>query len=154
MYEIETEDFYKDIIGDVKYKFDTSKYPKNHISGIPNGCNENVLGMFKDEAAGRCIEEFVGLRPKLYSYKMFEGNENKRCKGITKSVINKSITHEDYKNCLFTGKEQLRKMNVIRSYKHEVYTEVVNKIALCPDDDKRHIQEDGINTLALWPYRI
>ena len=122
MYEIETEDFYKDIIGDVKYKFDTSKYPKNHISGIPNGCNENVLGMFKDEAAGRCIEEFVGLRPKLYSYKMFEGNENKRCKGITKSVINKSITHEDYKNCLFTGKEQLRKMNVIRSYKHEVYT--------------------------------
>ena len=47
MYEIETEDFYKDIIGDVKYKFDTSKYPKNHISGIPNGCNENVLGMFK-----------------------------------------------------------------------------------------------------------
>ena len=61
MYEIETEDFYKDIIEDVKYKFDTSKYPKNHISGIPKGCNENVLGMFKDEATGWCIEEFVGL---------------------------------------------------------------------------------------------
>ena len=154
MYEIETEDFYKDIIGDVKYKFDTSKYPKNHISGIPNGCNENVLGMFKDEAAGRCIEEFVGLRAKLYSYKMFEGNENKRCKGITKPVIKASITHEDYKTCLFTGKEQLRKMPVIRSHSHEVYTEEINKVALCSDDDKRYILEDGINTLAWGHHTI
>ena len=39
-------------------------------------------------------------------------------------------------------------MNVIRSYKHEVYTEEVNKVALCSDDDKRYILEDGINTLA------
>ena len=110
--------------------------------------------MFKDEVAGRYIEEFVGLRTKLYSYKMFEGKERKKCKGVKKSVVNKSVTHEDYKNCLFTGKEQLRKMNVIRSYKHEVYTEVVNKIALCSNDDKRHILEDGIDTLALWHYRI
>ena len=44
-------------------------------------------------------------------------------------------------------------MNVI-SYKHEVYTEVVYKIALCSNDDKRHILEDGIDTLALWHYRI
>ena len=53
--------------------------------------------MFKDEVAGRCIEEFVGLRAKLYSYKMFEGEESKKCKGIKKSVIKKSITHEYYK---------------------------------------------------------
>ena len=154
MYEIKTEDFYKDISGDVKDRFDTSDYPPNHPSGIPTGCNKKVLGMFKDEVAGRIIEEFVGLRAKLYSYKMFEGEESKKCKGIKKSVVKKSITHEDYKNCLFTGKEQLRKMNVIRSYKHEVYTEVVNKIALCPDDDKRYIQEGLTDTLALWHYRI
>ena len=84
---------------------------------------------------------------------MFEGKDSKKCKGVKKSVVNKSITHEDYKNCLFTGKEQLRKMNVI-SYKHEVYTEVVNKIALCPDDDKRYIQKGLTDTLALWHYRI
>ena len=134
MYEIKTEDFYKDISGDVKDRFDTSDYPPNHPSGIPTGCNKKVLGVFKDEVAGKIIEEFVGLRAKLYSYKMFEGKESKKCKGIKKSVVNKSITHEDYKNCLFTGKEQLRKMNVIRSYKHEVYTEVVNKIALCSNE--------------------
>ena len=154
MYEIKTEDFYKDIIKDVKNRFDTSDYPPNHPSGIPTGCNKKVLGMFKDEAAGRIMEEFVGLRAKLYSYKMFEGEESKKCKGVKKSVVKKSITHEDYKNCLFTGKEQLRKMNVIRSYKHEVYTEEVNKIALCSDDDKRHILKGQTDTLALWHYRI
>ena len=45
-------------------------------------------------------------------------------------------------------------MNVIRSYKHEVYTEEVNKVALCSDDDKRYILEDGINTLAWEHYKI
>ena len=45
-------------------------------------------------------------------------------------------------------------MNVIRSCKHNVFTEEVNKVALCSDDDKRHILEDGINTLALGHYRI
>ena len=70
MYEIETEDFYKDISKDVKYRFDTSNYPSDHPSGIPSGLNKKVLGMFKDEAAGEVIDEFVGLRAKLYSYKM------------------------------------------------------------------------------------
>ena len=91
MYEIETEDFYKDISNDVKNRFDTSDYSPNHPSGIPTGCNKKVLGMFKDETAGKIIEEFVGLRAKLYSYKMFEGEESKKCKGIKKSVVKKSI---------------------------------------------------------------
>ena len=154
MYEIETEDFYKDIRGDVKDRFDTSEYIDNHPSGIPTGCNKKVLGMFKDEVAGKCIEEFIGLRAKLYSFKMFEGEESKKCKGIKKSVIKTSITHEDYKTCLFTGKEQMRKMNVIRSYRHEIFTEEINKVALSADDDKRYILEDLINTLAWWHYKI
>ena len=85
---------------------------------------------------------------------MFEGKESKKCKGVKKLVVKKSITHEDYKKCLLTGKEQLRKQNIIRSYKHEVYTEEVNKIALSANDDKRYILEDGISTLALGHYKI
>ena len=38
-YEIETEDFYKDISGDVHGFFDTSNFPKGHSSGIEVGCN-------------------------------------------------------------------------------------------------------------------
>ena len=154
MYEIQTEDFYKDISADVKHRFDTSDYPPNHPSGIPSGFNKKVLGMFKDEAGGKVIDEFVGLRANLYSYKMLEGKESKKCKGVKKSVVKKSIVHEDYKKCLFTGKEQLGKMNVIRSYMHEVYTGKVNKIALSPSDDKRHILVDLRHTLALGHYRI
>ena len=154
MYEIETEDFYKDISGDVKDRFDTSDYPENHPSGIPTGINKKVLGMFKDEVAGKRIKEFVGLRAKLYSFIMEDGKENKRCKGVKKQVVESSITHEDYKTCLRTGKEQLRKQNILRSYDHEIFTEEVNKIALSSIDDKRYILDDGIHTLAWGHYRI
>ena len=152
LYEIQTEDFYKDIAGDVRDRFDTSDYPEGHPSGIPTGINKKVLGKFKDEAAGKVIKEFVGLRAKLYSYKMDEGKENKRCKGIKKAVVEKSIRHEDYKTCLTTGKEQLRRQNIIRSYEHELYTEEVNKVALSAADDKRYLLKDSYNTLA-WGHR-
>ena len=154
LYEILTEDFYKDISGDVRDRFDTSEYPENHPSGIPTGINKKVLGMFKDEVAGKIIKEFVGLRAKLYSYKMEDGKENKRCKGVKKQVVKETITHEYYKTCLLTGKEILRKQNIIRSYDHEVYTEEVNKIALSAEDDKRYILSDGMHTLAWGHYKI
>ena len=152
LYEIQTEDFYKDISGDVKNRFDTSNYPEGHPSGIPTGINKKVLGMFKDEAAGKNIKEFVGLRAKLYSYKMEEGKENKKCKGIKKAVVAKSISHENYKSCLQTGKEQLRRQTIIRSYEHNLYLEEVNKIALSAADDKRYLLKDSYDTLA-WGHR-
>ena len=154
MYEIETEDFYQDIAGDVKDKFDTSDYPENHPSGIPTGENKKVLGMMKDEAAGKIIKEFVGLRSKLCSFVMDDGGETKKCKGIKKQVVERSIRHEHYKTCLTTGKELLRKQNILRSYEHEIYTEEVNKVALSALDDKRYIFSDGMDTLAWGHYKI
>ena len=70
------------------------------------------------------------------------------------SVVKDEITFEDYKNCLDTQKEQIRKMFVIRSHKHEVYTEEVNKVALSANDDKRVILKDSIHTLALGHYKL
>ena len=153
-YEIKTQDFYADISNDVETRFDTSEYPNGHPSGIKTGVNKKVIGMFKDEAAGKQIEEFVGLRAKLYSYKMWEGKENKKCKGIKKNVVENTITHEDYKNTLFSGEHLYRTMNVIRSYQHEMFTEQVNKIALSGDDDKRVVQNDCIHTLAYGHYKL
>ena len=80
---------------------------------------------------------------------MFEGKEEKKCKGIKKAVIKKQISFDDYKECLFSGAPQMRKMNVIRSHQHEIFSETVNKIALSENDDKRIILDDGISTLAL-----
>ena len=79
-YEIETEDFFKDISGDVEKGFDTSNFPKDHPSGIPVGKNKKVPGMMKDEAGGRIIEEFVGLRAKLYSYRVFKERKRRNAK--------------------------------------------------------------------------
>ena len=80
-YEIKTKDFYKDINPDIEKRFDTSDYPTNHPSGIKTRLNSRVLGMFNDEGDGKQIVEFVGLRAKLYSYKMLDGSGDKRCKG-------------------------------------------------------------------------
>ena len=78
-------------------------------------------------------------------------------KGVKQSVVKKEITFEDYKDCLFGGLadgKQMRTMNVIRSHRHEVYTEQVNKIALSAEDDKRVILEDHVHTLAHGHYSL
>ena len=69
--------FYKDINPDIEKRFETSDYPTNRPSGIKTGLNSKVLGMFKDEAGGKQIVEFVGLRAKLYSNEMLDGSEEK-----------------------------------------------------------------------------
>ena len=82
MYEIQTEDFYEDIKGDVKDRFDTSDYPSNHPSGIPTGCNKKVLGMFKDEAGGKIINEFVGLSQNYIRIKCLKEKKVKNVKEL------------------------------------------------------------------------
>jgi hypothetical protein len=64
-------------------------------------------------------------------------------------VIKNNIKFQDYKECLFSQREQYRKINVIRSYKHTLYTERVNKIALSANDDKRIVLDDKISTHAI-----
>ena len=92
-YEIKTNDFYKDINPDIEERFDTSNYPTNHPSGIKIGLNGKMLGMFKDAACGKQIVEFAGLRAKLYSYKMLDGSEDKKGKGVTKNATKRSIQY-------------------------------------------------------------
>jgi len=53
------------------------------------------------------------------------------------NVVVKSITFDDYTQCLFD--EMTRKQSRIRSKLHEVYTISETKIALSPYDDKRYI---------------
>ena len=56
----------------------------------------------KGELGGKIMKEFVNLRPKMYSYKV--GNsEPKKFKGIKKCVVEKTISFDDYKRCLFSG---------------------------------------------------
>ena len=106
----------------------------------------------KDELGGEIMKEFITLRPKMYSYRV-GSSELKKCKGIKKCVVKKTITFEDYKKCLFEGRNVHRSQLLFRSNKHEVKTLEVNKLALNSQDDKR-ISVDGIASYAIGHHRV
>ena len=148
VYDIKTEDFYEDIANNVEARFDTSGYSKTDLRPLPIGLNKKVIGLMKDELGGKIMTEFVALRPKLYSYKVLDGSENRKCKGIKKCFVKKTLTFGDYKACLFNDSTEYRSQLMFRLSKHEVHTIEVNKVALKRDDDKRISRKDGISTFA------
>ena len=154
VYHIKTDDFYQDISSDVEKRFDTSAYSRDINRPLPIGLNKKVIGLMKDELSGKIMTEFVALRAKTYAYKQIDGSEDKRCKGIRKCVVKKTLRFDDYYNCLISGKDVYRKQMMIRSYKHEINTINVNKIALNRCDDKRIIMKDRISTLSRGHYQL
>ena len=150
---VNTEDVNRDIAPHVDKWFDTSKYKPDNPMGLPAGVNAGVIGKFKDEEPHDVITEFVGLRSKCYAYKTLVGSEQKKNKGIKKVVIRKHISFDDYKDCVLNGSVKHVTQNTIRSRAHNVFTESLFKKALCPDDDKRVVLEDGIHTLPIEHWR-
>ena len=86
IYYIETEDFYKDIANDVPNRFDTSEYLPNRPS--PIGLNKKVIGLMTDELGGETMEEFVTLRPDMYSYRTSE-KESKSVRELRNTSLEK-----------------------------------------------------------------
>ena len=80
--EIKTKDFYDGVKKSIITEFNTSDYPKDNIYNMPL-VNKNVLGKFKVELNGQIMEDFISLRSKLYTYKLFENKretkKNQRC---------------------------------------------------------------------------
>ena len=144
---IKTQDFYKDIANDVEKRFDTSNYECDRP--LPTRKNKKVIGLMKDELGGRVITEFVALRPKTYSYLTHDFKEDKKAKGTKKCVIKRMIKFHDYKNCLLNGEVILKSQQRFISKEHDVYTEIINKIALSSNYDKRIVSSDKIIS---YPY--
>ena len=67
--------------------YDTSNYTVERP--LPMGENKKKIGFMKDELGGRIMKEFIGLRPKCYSYLTDDGNIDKKAKGTKKCVIKK-----------------------------------------------------------------
>ena len=139
VYEIKTEGFCTDITEDIPARFDTSGYCPN--CPLPIGLNKKVIGLMKDKLGGTIMTEFVALRSKLYSCRVLSGSDNKKCKGIKKCIVKKTLTFEDYKSCLFNSDTIYRSQLMFRSIKHEIFTLKVNKVTLNRDDDKRICKE-------------
>jgi hypothetical protein len=148
-YEIETDDLYQDMYNN-KHLYDFSDYPADNK--FHDNSNKKVIGKFKDETSSIPIVEFVGLRSKMYSIKLHNNKEKKTAKGVKKNIVKNMITHNDYKNIVLNGAKQYSKMNTIRSSHHQIYSYTINKVGLCAFDDKRHILDNGFDTLAHGHY--
>ena len=105
VYHIKTDDFYDDITDDVPTRFNTSVIAMILM-------NKKVIGLMKDDLRGAIITEFVVLRPKLYAFRQLDGTFDKKCKGIKKCIVKKTLTFEEYKNCLLN---LITEVNVYRS---------------------------------------
>ena len=130
--------------------YDTSNYKEDNF--LYSLENKMVLGKMKDECAGEIIDEFVGLRSKMYSLS-FSGKEKKTAKGVKRRVVEFNLRHQSYKDCLLNRTIMYSDMNMIRSFDHQLYSVAVNKISLSPYDDKRYVTDNGCDTLAHGHYR-
>jgi hypothetical protein len=143
--EIQMEDVYSDM-SEHQSLYDTSEYPEDHP--LHSKVNKKVLGKMKDECAGRVIEEYVGLRPKMYSILEASGSCIKKAKGVKKNVVRKHIRHGQYREALFSSKTFRHGMDVLRSERHRIYGQRLSKVSLSPFDSKRWIAGNGVDTLA------
>ena len=144
--EIQTEDVYRDMAKRAEL-YDTSDYPREHP--LHSVANKKVLGKMTDECAGRPIAEYVGLRPKMYSILEANGeNDIKKAKSVKRYVVEKHISHEQYRGALIEKKTFRHGMDVLRSERHHIYGQRLNKVSLSPFDSKRWIAENRVDTLV------
>ena len=74
----------------------------------------------KYQLGGKITTEFVGLRPKTYSYLIDNGNNNKKAKGTQKCIIKRILKFNDYKNCLLNNEIILKSQQRFKSKAHNV----------------------------------
>ena len=99
----------------------------------------------KDEYSGSIIDQFIGLKSKMCSIKKINGSESSTTKGV-----NIATEFNEFKDVLFNIKVIRHKMKRIQAKKHKIETYEIDKISLLCFDDKRHLLDDGVNTLAYF----
>ena len=99
----------------------------------------------KDEFAGVIVDEFVGLKSKMYSLKKIDGKECNTAKGV-----NIATEFNELKDVLFNKKIIRCKMRRIQSKKYKLGTYEIDKILLLCFDDKRFVLDDEIHTRAYF----
>ena len=100
MYKIKTEDIYQDFSKD-KGMFDFSNYSAKSM--YYDDSNRLVFGKKKDETGSVAIEEFFGLKPKMYSLLVDDSSEHKKAKGVNRNAV-AVISHNKYKDILLNQK--------------------------------------------------
>ena len=99
----------------------------------------------KDEYGGVIIDQFIGLKSKMYSIKKIDGKESSTAKGV-----NIASGFNEFKDILFNKKIIRHKMKSIQAKKHKIGTYEIDKISLSCFDDKRFVLDDRVHTLAYF----
>lgn len=134
-----------------KDKFDLSNFHPN--SPYHSDQNKKRIGTFKKEHPNDSIIEFVGLRAKMYSLKFLSNKDEKKAKGIKRSVM-KRCSHKNFAETLFNrDKDKTISYYSIRSKKHKLYTKKEQKKFLSAFDDKRYFLNET-ESLAHYHYNI
>ncbi|XP_072388457.1 uncharacterized protein [Diabrotica undecimpunctata] len=181
IYELQCSDAYREVLKAHPSKFDTSDYAENNPYEIER-LNKKIPGLMKDEANGKIITHFIGLRSKMYTFKLQITDEErekerqrlerkqlnkeriecdlgnlgitKKAKGVKYNIVRNKITYEDYEKCLKEFKLQTASQRCIRSYQHSVFSIEQSKTALSPYDDKRYLIPKSFNTLPWGHYLV
>jgi len=140
---VECDDVYAVVKCDIN-RFDTSDYAidNQYVYDIPL-VNKKIPDLMKDENNGVIMTEFVGLRAKMYALHVDGKKDIKKAKDVKSNIVAKSITFNDYTQCLNDTIKIMYRQSCIRSKLHEVYTIsetkiVLNPYVLNPYDDKRY----------------
>ena len=104
--------------------------------------DSKTLGLFEDELSGVPMKQFTALNPKVYSFESLNKSA-KVLKGISKVVVKKDITHNDYNNVLNTGDSISRQVIGFSSFDHQVYTVKTKKKALTAYYDKFYMPDNN-----------
>lgn len=148
--KISSENFYDEIVTHIE-RFDTSNYSESNIYGIPR--TKSVVGKMKDEFAGVPIYSFYGTGAKAYYVGLGEKEPPlKKAKGIKQSVTKKELHENEYLAVVQNEETIYKKMNCFTSRLHNMYTQLKNKVALSPKDDKRFVIPGKTTTLA-WGHK-
>lgn len=124
-----------DVFKSLAQYMDTSNYLPSHP--LYSLVNKAKLGCFKDETAGRLLEEMILLRPKMYSMRYKDSNTAiKRAKGISRHIV-RDMKHDLYKEAFEEKKTTRVQMTILRSKQHTIQTTTFNKRALSAFEDKR-----------------
>ena len=102
----------------------------------------------KDETAGIALEEFVGLKPKMYSYLVYDNTKDEKVKSVNKNAV-ATISHNEFKDVLLNQQSLKNSMNRIQIKDHRAGTYEINKIYLYCFNDKIYIQNNGCDGLSL-----
>ena len=138
---------------------DFSNYPTEHP--LYSTHNRGVLGRWKDECADNVLEEYAGVRSKVYSLRIRSAKtdaveQSSRCKGTTRAATKKLPFHK-FKQCVTRTHVPHRvrtKQRRILARSHKLYTACEERQCFSSFEDKRWVLDCNRHSVPYGSYKI